>query len=180
MSSSGSRRELHKTIVMVTHDVEEAIKVGDIVAVFRPGGHLAQVDTPERLLGAPADDYVEDFIGFDRGIRRLSFFSASGLDLTFDAMLREDTTIDEARRVAERGADPWVLVLDAERRPRGWVAAADLGSRPGDSRLSRCRWRSSATRSARTPTRCAPRWTPRCWPAPSGRSAWMPTAGSWA
>ena len=128
--------DLHKTIVMVTHDVEEAIKVGDIVAVFRPGGHLAQVDTPERLLGAPADDYVEDFIGFDRGIRRLSFFSASGLDLTFDAMLPEDTTLDEARRVTERGGYPWVLVLDGERRPRGWVAAADLGSRAGDSRLS--------------------------------------------
>jgi osmoprotectant transport system ATP-binding protein len=128
--------DLHKTIVMVTHDVEEAIKVGDIVAVFRPGGHLAQVDTPERLLGAPADDYVEDFIGFDRGIRRLSFFSASGLDLTFDAMLSENTTIDEARRVVERGGYPWVLVLDGERRPRGWVAAGDLGSRAGDSHLS--------------------------------------------
>jgi len=128
--------ELHKTIVMVTHDVEEAIKVGDVVAVFRPGGHLAQVDTPERLLGAPADDYVEDFIGFDRGIRRLSFFSASGLDLKFDAMLPEDTTIDEARRVAERGGVPWVLVLDPARRPRGWVAVSDLGSRSGDSRLS--------------------------------------------
>ncbi len=128
--------ELHKTIVMVTHDVEEAIKVGDIVAVFRPGGHLAQVDTPERLLGAPADDYVEDFIGFDRGIRRLSFFSASGLDLAFDAMLSEDTTIGEARRVTERGGYPWVLVLDGERRPRGWVAAGDLASRAADSRLS--------------------------------------------
>ncbi|HEX3489098.1 MAG TPA: ATP-binding cassette domain-containing protein [Streptosporangiaceae bacterium] len=128
--------ELHKTIVMVTHDVEEAIKVGDTVAVFRPGGHLAQVDAPERLLGAPADDYVEDFIGFDRGIRRLSFFSASGLDLKFDAMLAEDATVDEARRVTERGGSPWALVLDAERRPRGWIAAADLGARAGDSRLS--------------------------------------------
>ena len=65
--------ELHKTVVFVTHDIEEAIKVGDQVAVFRPGGHLAQVDSPQRLLAAPADDYVEDFIGFDRGIRRLSF-----------------------------------------------------------------------------------------------------------
>ena len=128
--------ELRKTIVMVTHDVEEAIKVGDTVAVFRPGGHLAQVDAPERLLGAPADDYVEDFIGFDRGIRRLSFFSASGVDLAFDAMLAEDTTVEEARRVAERGGSAWVLVLDAGRRPRGWIAAADLAARPGDSRLS--------------------------------------------
>ena len=66
--------ELHKTIVLVTHDVEEAIKVGDQVAIFRPGGQIAQLDRPERLLRAPADDYVEDFVGFDRGIRRLSFF----------------------------------------------------------------------------------------------------------
>jgi osmoprotectant transport system ATP-binding protein len=50
---------LRKTVVLVTHDVEEAIKVGDLVAVYRPGGHLAQVDTPERLLAFPADDYVE-------------------------------------------------------------------------------------------------------------------------
>jgi osmoprotectant transport system ATP-binding protein len=128
--------ELRKTIVMVTHDVEEAIKVGDTVAVFRPGGHLAQVDAPERLLGAPADDYVEDFIGFDRGIRRLSFFSASGLDLAFDAMLGEDMTVEEARRVSERGGSAWVLVLDGGRRPRGWVAVGDLAGRAADSRLS--------------------------------------------
>jgi osmoprotectant transport system ATP-binding protein len=126
--------ELHKTIVMVTHDVEEAIKVGDIVAVFRPGGHLAQVDTPEHLLGAPADDYVEGFIGFDRGIRRLSFFSAASLDLDPDVVLGADATVDQARALTERGR-PWVLVADAERRPRGWVSAADLASRPGTERL---------------------------------------------
>ena len=51
--------ELHKTIVLVTHDIEEAIKVGDMVALFRADGRLAQVGTPERLLGAPADDYVD-------------------------------------------------------------------------------------------------------------------------
>jgi osmoprotectant transport system ATP-binding protein len=127
--------ELHKTIVMVTHDVEEAIKVGDIVAVFRPGGHLAQVDTPQRLLGAPADNYVEDFIGFDRGIRRLSFFAASGLDLKFDAMLTSDTTADQARRVAEFGGHPWVLVVDGHQRPQGWLGAAGLGSLPPGIRL---------------------------------------------
>jgi osmoprotectant transport system ATP-binding protein len=125
--------ELHKTIVMVTHDVEEAIKVGDVVAVFRPGGHLAQVDTPERLLGAPADSYVEDFIGFDRGIRRLSFFSASGLDLSFDAMLGTDATVEEARRLT--GSHEWLLLLDGERRPRGWLAAADLAAAPASARL---------------------------------------------
>jgi osmoprotectant transport system ATP-binding protein len=127
--------ELHKTIVMVTHDVEEAIKVGDLVAIFRPGGHLAQLDTPERLLGAPADAYVEDFVGFDRGIRRLSFFSASGLDLKFDAILGQDATVDEARGVAERTGQPWILVIDSQRRPRGWASAAELASLPASGRL---------------------------------------------
>src|SRR6202042_3208724 len=127
--------ELHKTVVMVTHDVEEAIKVGDIVAVFGPGGHLAQVDSPEQLLGAPADDYVEDFIGFDRGIRRLSFFRANGLDLDCAAMLTEDATIDEARRLLHGDGHAWVLVIDAQRRPRAWAGAAQLTSRPGNSRL---------------------------------------------
>ena len=124
--------ELHKTIVMVTHDVEEAIKVGDIVAVFRPGGHLAQVDTPERLLGAPADDYVTDFVGFDRGIRRLSFFSAEGLDLDAEAMVADGATVAEARALSV----PWVLVLDSERKPRGWAASADLASLPAGSKLA--------------------------------------------
>jgi osmoprotectant transport system ATP-binding protein len=127
--------ELHKTVVLVTHDVEEAIKVGDLVAVFRPGGHLAQVDSPERLLGSPADDYVEDFVGFDRGIRRLSFFAAAGLDLSFDAVLPEDTAAAEALRAARRAGEPWVLVTDSERRPRGWVSAADLESAGPSARL---------------------------------------------
>jgi osmoprotectant transport system ATP-binding protein len=124
--------ELHKTIVMVTHDVEEAIKVGDLVAVFRPGGHLAQVDSPERLLGAPVDDYVTDFVGFDRGIRRLSFFGAEGLDLDSEAILGESATVADARTLGL----PWVLVIDAERRPRGWAAAAELAPLPADSRLA--------------------------------------------
>jgi len=112
--------ELHKTVVLVTHDVEEAIKVGDLVAVFRPGGRLAQVDSPQQMLGRPADDYIEGFIGFDRGIRRLSFFAAAGLDLDFDAVAPEDTTIAEALRAATKAGEPWLLLTDGDGRPRGW------------------------------------------------------------
>ena len=65
----------------VGNDIEEAIKVGDLVALFRPHGTLAQLAPPETLLAAPADDYVAGFVGFDRGIRRLSFLAASGLGL---------------------------------------------------------------------------------------------------
>jgi osmoprotectant transport system ATP-binding protein len=118
--------DLHKTIVLVTHDVEEAIKVGDAVAVFRPGGKLAQVASPQRLLGEPADDYVEGFLGFDRGIRRLSFFAATGLDLDTHALVSVDTAVATARHQVKESGEPWLLVVDAQRLPRGWVSAAEL------------------------------------------------------
>ena len=127
--------ELHKTVVLVTHDVEEAIKVGDQVAVFYPHGKIAQIDTPEHLLGAPADDYVANFLGFDRGIRRLAFFPAAGLDLGTGTVLGEDTTVEQARQAAKRAGESWVLVTSAERLPRGWAALAELESRDGRETL---------------------------------------------
>jgi len=62
---------LRKTVVFVTHDIDEAVLLGDRVAVLAEGGHLAQVDTPDRLLAAPADAFVADFVGAERGLRRL-------------------------------------------------------------------------------------------------------------
>jgi len=128
--------ELHKTVVLVTHDVEEAIKVGDLVAVFRPGGHLAQVDTPERLLGAPVDDYVRDFVGFDRGIRRLSFFPAAGLDLATDTVLPVGTSHADAISAARLAGEQWLLVVDASGRPLGWAAVTDLEPGGGSAVLA--------------------------------------------
>jgi len=132
--------ELHKTVVLVTHDVEEAIKVGDQVAIFRPGGKIAQLDTPERLLAAPADSYVENFLGFDRGIRRLSFLAASGLSLDDRSVVGEDTSASMAADTARQAGDDWVLVTDGGHQPRGWAAVSDLevlpsGSRAGQARL---------------------------------------------
>jgi osmoprotectant transport system ATP-binding protein len=128
--------ELHKTVVLVTHDIEEAIKVGDRVAIFRPGGRLAQVDTPERLLSAPVDSYVENFLGFDRGIRRLSFLAASGLSLADEALVRSDLPAAEALSVAKDAGEQWLLVVDAERNPLGWAASADLESLPAQATVS--------------------------------------------
>jgi len=125
---------LHKTVVLVTHDVEEAIKVGDQVAVFYPHGKIAQIDTPEHLLGSPADDYVENFLGFDRGIRRLGFFPATGLDLETEIVLSEDATIEQARQAAKRAGESWVLVTE-HRLPRGWAALAELETRDGQETL---------------------------------------------
>ncbi|WP_214409483.1 ABC transporter ATP-binding protein [Sphaerisporangium fuscum] len=104
--------ELRKTIVFVTHDIDEAIKLGDTVAVFRVGGHLAQVADPATLLAEPADDFVEGFLGKDRGIRRLSFVPARGLAVR-----------------SEPAVPGWKVVLDDDRRPLGWSSgngAADV------------------------------------------------------
>ncbi|WP_030437269.1 ABC transporter ATP-binding protein, partial [Actinoplanes subtropicus] len=73
------QKDLGKTIAMVTHDIDEAIKLGDVVAIFRQGGVLAQVGTPQELLTQPADEFVAEFVGRDRGLRSLSFESAAGL-----------------------------------------------------------------------------------------------------
>ncbi len=122
--------ELHKTIVLVTHDVEEAIKVGDLVALFRPHGKIAQLATPERLLGAPVDDYVAGFVGFDRGIRRLSFFSTAGLSLNTEPVFSADATAARARASGE----PWILIVNGG-KPRGWVQPGSLGRHLGDTPL---------------------------------------------
>ncbi len=73
--------EIAKTIVFVTHDIDEAIKLGDQVAVLRVGGMLAQIDSPADLLRHPTDDFVKDFVGRDRGYRALSFMAAESLPL---------------------------------------------------------------------------------------------------
>ena len=109
--------ELGKTIVFVTHDIDEAVKLGDKVAVLRVGGKLAQYAEPSELLSRPADDFVDGFVGRDRGYRGLGF-------LTSDAIrLGELATV----AVGEpRPADgEWVLVVDGERRPQGWLTPAE-------------------------------------------------------
>jgi len=109
--------ELRKTIVFVTHDIDEAIKLGDRVAVLREGGRLAQYATPAELLAAPADDFVRAFLGRDRGIRLLSFLPAADLPLRRDLVVAQGDP-------APAGAD-WVVVVDADRRPLGWRAAGN-------------------------------------------------------
>jgi osmoprotectant transport system ATP-binding protein len=121
--------ELSKTIVFVTHDVDEAIKLGNLVAVLRTGGHLAQFDTAEQLLAAPADEFVVGFLGADRGIRRLHFLSSTGLPLTDSDVVPASVNGSPARADGR-----WLLVVDPERRPLGWprpgqsVSAGDMAA----------------------------------------------------
>ena len=75
------QREIRKTIVFVTHDIDEAIKMGDRIAILREGGDLVQFDTPENILAAPADDFVAQFVGADRGLKRLALTTLEEIDL---------------------------------------------------------------------------------------------------
>ncbi|MGW2293050.1 ABC transporter ATP-binding protein [Streptomyces violaceorubidus] len=117
--------ELGKTIVFVTHDIDEAIKLGTMVAVMRTGGRLAQFAPAAELLSAPADDFVEDFLGADRGIRRLSFFSSAALETTTGPVVRADAT---AEQLAAADGAPHLLVTDADDRPLGWAEPGDLAA----------------------------------------------------
>ena len=76
------QNELHRTIVFVTHDIDEAVQLGDQIAVFATGGRLAQFGTPEEILREPADDFVASFVGRDRGMRRLTFADASEVKIS--------------------------------------------------------------------------------------------------
>ena len=95
----GLQRELSKTIILITHDIDEAIKLGDQVAILRVGGHLAQVGTPQELLDEPADAFVEGFVGRDRGYRSLSFLPAGNLSLDRVKVVRDaDAATGRSRR----------------------------------------------------------------------------------
>jgi osmoprotectant transport system ATP-binding protein len=111
--------EVHKTIVFVTHDVEEAVRLGDRIAVFRQGGHLEQYDTPAQVLGAPASEFVADFVGADRGLRRLAVTDIAPEGLESPPVVAVDDTVADAR-VAMSGAQ-WAVVLDAAGDLHGWV-----------------------------------------------------------
>jgi osmoprotectant transport system ATP-binding protein len=122
--------DLEKTIVFVTHDVDEAIKLGNQIAVLRTGGKLAQFAAPQDMLAHPQDSFVESFLGSDRGIRRLSFFAATGLSLRDDPIVPASASGAEARTVASETGAEWLLVVDGERRPLGWLGAGHAGSQP--------------------------------------------------
>lgn len=109
--------ELDKTIIFVTHDIDEAMKLGDQIAVMRVGGTLAQVASPEYLLAHPIDDFVADFVGRDRGYRSLSFQDAPRLPFRDEPQVGLETTPEEARSVVPHG---WLLVVE-DGRPQGWV-----------------------------------------------------------
>jgi osmoprotectant transport system ATP-binding protein len=118
--------DIRKTVLFVTHDIDEAIKMGDRIAVMKQGGHLAQYATPAELLMDPADEFVEDFVGADRALKRLALMRVSDVDLWEAPLAYVGQATSEVRAKLEGAEVPHPLLVDSERRPLGWLSDRDL------------------------------------------------------
>jgi osmoprotectant transport system ATP-binding protein len=120
------QRRLHKTIVFVTHDIDEAIALGDRMAVLNVGGVLEQYGPPVEVLAAPANEFVLEFLGADRGLKRLSLIPVSAAQLVPGPVVDLTATGAEARAVAEAERTDWVTVVH-DGCLLGWVDVDRLG-----------------------------------------------------
>ena len=127
--------EVRKTVIFVTHDIDEAIKLGDRIAIMREGGVLAQYDTPDRLLAHPADDFVARFVGADRGLKRLALRRLDEIELEpVDGSAPPDaprtpgsTTLRDALSLMmAEAADP-LVVVDVDGQPIGLLSVHRIG-----------------------------------------------------
>ena len=114
------QRRLRKTIVFVTHDVDEAIKLADRICILNTGGVLEQYAPPEEILRTPANDFVGSFVGSERGLKRLGLIRVTDIEVEEGPVASSQTSASEARLVIERWGYGWASVVD-EGELRGWV-----------------------------------------------------------
>jgi osmoprotectant transport system ATP-binding protein len=115
------QQSLKKTIVFVTHDIEEAATLGDRIVVLSKGGVLEQNDTPAEILGRPATPFVADFVGADRGVRRLGVMPVEAGELFHPPVVAPDATMLDARAAAAGADSRWAVAVDASQRLLGWI-----------------------------------------------------------
>jgi osmoprotectant transport system ATP-binding protein len=118
--------EVRKTIIFVTHDIDEAIRMGDRIAILSEGGHLEQYDTPARILAEPANDFVADFLGAERGLKRLALIPVSEVKAEPGPVVRPGHSVAQARSVAESTGTDWVVIVNDENKLLGWRHLDDL------------------------------------------------------
>ena len=115
------QEEVRKTVLFVTHDIEEAVRLGDLIAVFSQGGKVEQYDTPAVILGTPANGFVADFVGSDRGLKRMSVTPIDASDIVRPPVVHLDDTLDDAALRLHEGGSRWAVVLDSNNQLHGWI-----------------------------------------------------------
>ncbi|HSE09586.1 MAG TPA: ABC transporter ATP-binding protein [Nocardioidaceae bacterium] len=115
------QEELRKTIVCVTHDIDEAIKLGDRLLILGEGAEIAQYDTPEAILAAPANEFVEDFVGAGSTLKQLTLTRVSSVDIQERTVAQVGEPSADAIARAQANDERAVVVLDERRRPRAWA-----------------------------------------------------------
>ena len=120
------QQEIQKTIVFVTHDIDEAIKMGDRIAILREQSVIAQYDTPETILTDPADQYVEDFIGSGASLKRLSLSKVEDIKTAEWPVAHLDDSHDDVRGKLEQSGREYELLLDERDKPKRWVNREDI------------------------------------------------------
>jgi osmoprotectant transport system ATP-binding protein len=120
------QQEIRKTIVFVTHDIDEAIKMGDRIAILKQQSKIAQYDTPERILTDPADEFVQDFIGSGPSIKRLSLSRVSDIETSDWPVARLTDSHDEVREKMRSTSRDHVLLLDEQEKPGRWVGQEEV------------------------------------------------------
>jgi osmoprotectant transport system ATP-binding protein len=115
------QERLRKTIVFVTHDIDEAIKMADRIAILNLGGVVEQYAPPEEILREPANEFVEDFVGEERGLKRLALIKVSEIKVEDGPVVSSAAVAAEARTQMKQSGFDWVTVVAADGRLRGWV-----------------------------------------------------------
>ncbi|AJT66818.1 ABC transporter ATP-binding protein [Streptomyces chattanoogensis] len=125
------QHELHKTICFVTHDFDEAIKLGDRIAVLRERSHIAQFDTPEAILTNPSDDFVSGFVGAGAALKRLNLTRVRDVGVVDFPTAGIDDPLQDIFDTLRSGATNELLLLDRNRRPYKWLRRGDLSRAKG-------------------------------------------------
>jgi osmoprotectant transport system ATP-binding protein len=120
------QEEVQKTMVIVTHDFDEAVKLGDWIVVFEEGARIVQYDTPERILAEPANEFVENFIGSGAGLKQLTLRRVSDVEVADAVVVTPGTTGKDALQRAEDAGHGHVVVVDERERPLQWLSRRQL------------------------------------------------------
>ena len=120
------QQDLKKTIVFVTHDIDEAIKMGNKIAILREGSEIAQLDTPEAILAEPADDFVENFLGSGAILKSLTLAKIKDMELHQVPVLKAPVMRDKALETLQESNDSTAILLDADDKPLRWIDQAAL------------------------------------------------------